>query len=130
MTPELPPRSSTSAQAPEAYSRSTLLLSSQDFDPPKATNSLADASYNDDSGLSMLNSAGVAPAPAGQLLSAQACRARPADAWTSSIAMASLHPGLQLCLHTSDDRWGTLAVTRVESDALGGFLGVTWTVWA
>ena len=32
--------------------------------------------------------------------------------------MAALHPGLQQCLHTS-----TLAITRVESNALGGFLG-------
>lgn len=128
---QLPPGSggSTPAGAPTAYKRTTLILSSEDFDPPKATRSLDDAAYNDDSGLSMLNGATVATAPAGKLLSAETCRDLPGDAWTSSIAMAGLHPGLQLCLHTSDDRWGTLATTRVESDALGGFLEVTWTVW-
>jgi hypothetical protein len=128
-SPPLGSTGASSTDSPSAYSRSTLILSSEDFDPPKATKSLADASYNDDSGLSMLNSSSVAPAPAGKLLSAATCRALPADAWTSSIAMAVLNPGLQLCLHTSDDRWGTLAITRVESNALGGFLEVTWTVW-
>jgi len=125
---QLPPGSGGSTPA-DAYSSSGVILADEDFDPPKATRKLADAAYNDDSGLSMLNAATVAVAPAGKLLSAEACRDLPGDAWTSSIAMTGLRPGLQLCLHTSDDRWGTLSITRVESDALGGFLQVSWTVW-
>ncbi|GIH81321.1 hypothetical protein Plo01_77500 [Planobispora longispora] len=62
-------------------------------------------------------------------LSEQVCQNHVAGEGVSLIKTGMVKPGLTLCIRTSDGRVGTVSVTQVTHDALGGWISGTSTIW-
>lgn len=117
--------------AERAYSASTFLVQAgSDLDPQDVTRGLRDVALSQGR-LVFLNNAEHAPAPAGALLSPDACGS--VDGWSSAtIDAGAARSGVTLCIHTSDGRIGTVNVTDItRNSATGAILGanLVWTVW-
>jgi hypothetical protein len=76
-----------------------------------------------------LNNARVAAAPGDTTISAEVCGGAVARGAMETIALDELRPGRTFCLRTSDDHTGTVSITDVRKDALGGWVSISWTIW-
>ena len=136
--PNTPPSSPSSipatgsGTAPRPYRTSVFsVANSIDLDPPQQTAGLDDMSFNSkQGGLRMLNNATTAVAPSGTAISAQTCSGIPTSNFRTSMSINDLTANPTLCIHTSDGRWGSLAVTEASASAIGGLFQAGLTVWS
>jgi hypothetical protein len=97
-----------------------------DFDKNDKTNGLDDATFHEQTGLVMLNNAGVAELPTGSQFTPEECGKVPATSWRSQVQTRDLRLNLQLCLRTSDGILGSLSVDDIRSNYL---VSVGYKLW-